>query len=203
MTPIDAEVERERQEAKSQGIEPRPIPLTTCAVGNEGVLVVGNSDGQVWVWARGQQVWQDLTRLATFQFASPVKTVTIDPEERHVVALADWQPNSCSRPGLPGQALQVWDLRLPIDARDIPVSKACFPNQAILGIGEMAIRDGDLHVPLVTARGTRWHECPGCAMTGETEEQILGRLEKAASYAAKAPLPTDDELYFRYGLRFH
>jgi hypothetical protein len=70
------------------------------------------------------------------------------------------------------------------DSRSMPVSSVCFPNQAVLGVGELVPNErGEPGVMLVTAHGTRWHGCPGCARPSETPEAMLARLSENAKTA--------------------
>lgn len=103
------------------------------------------------------------------------------------MALAAWQRSECSRPGLPGQALRVWNVAPSNDSWSMPISSVCFPNQLVVGVGELVPdAGGEPGVMLVTARGTRWHGCPGCARSNETPEAMLARLiEKAKTAGAQ------------------
>jgi hypothetical protein len=106
-----------------------------------------------------------------------VEDVAIDGTGQHVSALSAWQLFDCSRPGLPGQALRVWNVASTNDSLSIPISSVCFPNQVVLGVGDLVPNElGEPGVMLVTGRGSRWHGCPGCARGNETPEAMRDRL---------------------------
>ena len=179
-----------------------PRPITACDIGDDGTAVVGTDEGQVRL-RRSNGTWLDLTERATFRLSAPVQDVAIDLAGQHVLALAGWQLSNCSRPGLPGQALRVWNVAPSNESWSIPISSACVPNQVVVGVSDL-VRDerGEPGVILVTAHGTRWHGCPGCARSDETPEAMLGRLIKDAKTAG-AQLLSDDTLTNRYGLKFN
>ncbi len=179
----------------------RPRPIAACDVSNEGAVVVGTDEGQV-KFRRPGGTWLDLTERATFRLAAAVQDLAIDRTGQHVLALAAWQLTDCSRPGLPGQALRVWDVTPRNQNWSIPISTVCLPNQVVVGVGELTTdARGEPGVMLVTARGTRWHACPGCARSDETPEGMLARLKESARKAGAQPLG-DDALTNRYGLEF-
>jgi len=144
-----------------------------------------------------------LTERATFRLSAPVRDVVIDRTGQHVLALAEWQLSDCGGPGLPGQSLRVWDMSSQNDPDSwrLPISNVCLPNQAVIGIGDLADEGGEPGVRLVTAQGTRWHACPGCPRPNETAQAMLTRLIDSAK-TAKAQLLDDNTLRDRYGLRF-
>ena len=163
--------------------EQRPRPITACDISDDGAVVVGTDEGQVRL-RRPSGTWLDLTERATFRLAAPVEDVAIDRTGQHVLALSAWQLFDCSRPGLPGQALRVWNVAPSNDSLSIPISSVCFPNQVVLGVGDLVPDErGEPGVMLVTARGTRWHGCPGCARADETPEAMRARLIEDAKMA--------------------
>ena len=179
-----------------------PRPITACDISDDGAVVVGTDEGQVRL-RRPDGTWLDLTERATFRLVAPVQDVAIDLAGQHVLALAGWQLSDCSRPGLPGQALRVWNVAPSNDSWSIPISSVCFPNQVVVGVSDLVRNErGEPGVMLVTARGTRWHGCPGCARSNETPEAMLARLIKDAKTAG-AQLLSDDALTNRYGLKFN
>jgi hypothetical protein len=154
----------------------RSRQITACDISDDGAVVVGNDEGQVRLRRPGGTCL-DLTERATFRLAAPVEDVAIDRTGQHVSALSAWQLFDCSRPGLPGQALRVWNVAPSNDSLSIPISSVCFPNQIVLGVGELVPNErGEPGVMLVTGRGSRWHGCPGCARANETPEAMLARL---------------------------
>ncbi len=161
----------------------RSRPITACDIGDDGTVVVGSDEGQVRLRRPGEK-WLDLTARASFRLAAPVEDVAIDHTGQHVSALSAWQRFDCSRPGLPGQALRVWNVAPSNDTLSIPIASACFPNQVVLGVGELVPNErGEPGVMLVTGRGSRWHGCPGCARANETPEAMLARLVENAKKA--------------------
>ncbi len=179
----------------------RPRPIAACDISNAGAVAVGTDEGLV-KFRRPGGTWLDLTERATFRLASAVQDVAIDRAGQHVLALAAWQLTDCSRPGLPGQALRVWDVNARNQGWNIPISTVCLPNQVVVGVGELRTDErGEPGVMLVTARGTRWHGCPGCARPSETPEAMLARLIENAKKAGAQPL-SNDTLSNRYGLKF-
>ena len=165
----------------------RQRQISACDISDHGAVVVGTDEGQVRLRHPGG-AWLDLTERPTFRLAAPVQDVAIDGTGQHVLALAAWQLSECSRAGLPGQALRVWNVAPSNDSGSIPISSVCFPNQMVLGVGEL-VRDqrGEPGVMLVTARGPRWHGCPGCARPNETPEAMLARLiDKAKTAGAQS-----------------
>jgi hypothetical protein len=179
----------------------RPRPIAACDISNDGAVVVGTDEGRV-KFRRPGGAWLDLTERATFRLAASVQDVAIDRTGQHVLALAAWQLTDCSRPGLPGQALRVWDVTPRNQNWSIPISTVCLPNQVVVGVGELtADARGEPGVMLVTARGTRWHACPGCARPDETPDAMLARLMDSARESGAQPL-SNDALANRYGLKF-
>jgi hypothetical protein len=169
----------------------RPRQITACDISDDGAVVVGSDEGQVGLRRPGG-TWLDLTERATFQLSTPVEDVGIDRTGQHVLALAAWQAFDCSRPGLPGQALRVWNVTPSNDSWGTPISSVCFPNQVVLGVGELVPNErGEPGVMLVTARGPRWHGCPGCARSNETPEGMLARLIENAKTAGAQSLTKD------------
>jgi WD40 repeat protein len=157
--------------------------ITACDISDDGSVVVGSDDGQVRLRRPGAK-WIDLTENPTYRLAAPVEDVAIDRMGQHVSALSAWQPFDCSRPGLPGQALRVWNVAPSNDSGSIPISSVCFPNQVVLGVGDLrANKQGEPGVMLVTGRGSRWHRCPGCARAIETPEAMRDRLLERAKIA--------------------
>ena len=156
--------------------EQRSMQITACDISDDGAMVVGSDKGQVRLRRPGGK-WLDLTEHATFRLAAPVEDVAIDGTGQHVSALSAWQLFDCSRPGLPGQALRVWNVASTNDSLSIPISSVCFPNQVVLGVGDLVPNElGEPGVMLVTGRGSRWHGCPGCARGNETPEAMRDRL---------------------------
>jgi hypothetical protein len=164
----------------------RSRQITACDISDDGAVVVGSDEGQVRL-RRPSGAWLDLTERAIFRLAAPVEDVAIDRTGQHVSALSAWQHFDCSRPGLPGQALRVWNVAPSNDSLSIPISSVCFPNQVVLGVGDLVPNErGEPGVMLVTGRGTRWHGCPGCARSNETPEAMLARLiEKSKTAGAQ------------------
>ena len=157
--------------------------ITACDISDDGAVVVGSDEGQVRLRRPGG-AWLDLTERATFRLAAPVEDVAIDRTGHHVSALSAWQLFDCSRPGLPGQALRVWNVAPSNDSLSIPISSVCFPNQVVLGVGDLVPNErGEPGVMLVTGRGSRWHGCPGCARADETPEAMRARLVEDAKKA--------------------
>jgi hypothetical protein len=196
------------------------VPVTRCAIGDDGAVAAGYYDGQVAFFAPDQRALM-LTTRAIYGFPVPIKDVRIDPPGAHrrVTALGEWQINNCVHPGLPGQTMRAWDVGLPDSHRTTPVSAACFPNATIAALGawgEKADDDtskcpapgnpsagGDRPKPglcLITPDGRRWHACPGCAAAGETADTVHARaLDMAEKKGARKI--DDAELEQRYGFK--
>jgi hypothetical protein len=200
------------------GIPSRAAPVTACAVVDDGTVVAGYKDGAVRVFPREGDP-RELTKRTVYRFPVAIRQVSID--QGRVAALGERQQNNCTSPGLPGQALTVWDLSLSEKERGTPVAISCFPNEPIADLGEWSERvdsatgddcprsrsrpgtvtDGQARrvgICLVGPMGSRWHECPGCAHVGDTRKKIHARLLEAAE-ANGADSTTDMEE--RYGIK--
>ncbi len=105
----------------------RPRRITACDISDDGAVVIGSDEGQVSL-RRPSGTWLNLTERATFRLAAPVQDVAIDHAGQHVSALSAWQLFDCSRPGLPGQALRVWNVAPSNDSVTIPISSVCLPK---------------------------------------------------------------------------
>jgi WD40 repeat protein len=193
-----------------------PSPVTACAVANDGTIVGGFADGSVWVFKPGSSPKSvRLSSRAIYQLAVPVKAVSLEEKDQgkqphHVAALWEWQANGCTRPGLPGQSVQIWELQHVWDGKPEeqppPVSIMCFPNQRVTTIGSIRlIKDGgeiiDVQLPVVLGNQVKLIPCRGCARGDETATQILTRLKEEAKKLGAQDID-DKTLATVYGIRF-
>ena len=192
-----------------------PSPVTACAVSNDGTVVGGFTDGSVWVFEPGPSPKSvRLSPRAIYQFAAPVKAVSLQEGQnkhpQHVAALWEWQPTGCTRPGLPGQSIQIWDLQRTWDLKPayqpLLVSTRCFPNQRITTIGLVRlIKSGDkitdIQLPVVFGKEVQLIPCRGCARGNETATQMLDRLKDEVKQLGVRNID-DDTLATSYGIRF-
>ena len=122
-----------------------------------------------------------------------------------VAALGGQQVNGCTSPGLPGQALRIWEEGL----TPTPAGNTCFPNEVIAALGDEAAcaetgasEEGggrSAGLCLIGPRQNRWHECPGCTRDGESPEAALKRLLEQAERKNGSVLSWE-QVHERYGL---
>lgn len=157
----------------------RKVAASSCVVASDGAIAVGYGDGTVdFVSADGARY--PLAERAVHAFPVSVRELRFqEPSDppRRLIALGDWQLNSCVHPGLPGQAIRVWELP-PGDPRHvIPASVACFPNQPIAGLGAM---DDSGVLSFLMDGPSLAHRCLGCSGPGESAGDVRNRLLRLA-----------------------
>lgn len=181
---------------------------STCDIDNAGRIAAGFESRGVVLFERAEDGTQrsDLSQKVYYRFPVGVKALAFyDIAGRHLlVALGREQPYGCSRPGLAGQTLRAWDLDLPSELRETPVSDTCFPNRSLAGIGEPDAQDGmPIKFTLYSADGKRLeHTCHGCLRQGESSlADLRQRLSEEARDKRHAQNLPPDILSSRYGLK--
>ena len=180
---------------------------STCDIDNAGRIAAGFETRGVVLFERAGNEPQssDLSQKAYYRFPVGVKALAFSEiaGRRLLVALGREQPYGCSRPGLAGQTLRAWDLDLPRELRETPISDSCFPNRRLAGIGEPEAKGGPIKFTLYSADGERLvHTCHGCLRTGESSlAHLRQRLSKEASDKRHAQNLPPDRLNSSYGLR--
>jgi hypothetical protein len=121
------------------------------------------------------------------------------------VALGPWQLTNCTRPGLPGHGLRIWDLKLHEEGEHTPVSNTCLPNEVVLATGPFRLQEGEdqrweLRLLPHELHAEPWQTCRGCPLADEKAEGVLQRLLEEAE-SRRAQMLEPDQLMARYGLQ--
>ena len=175
----------------------RKVAASSCAVSVDGAMAAGYSDGTVdFVSADGARY--PLAERVVHACPVEVRELRFEPSgaaPQWLIALGDWQLNNCVHPGLPGQAIRLWELPPNDPQRVTPVSVAWFPNQPIAGLGAM---EGS-RLNLLTNGTAVTHKCLGCSRAGESAGATLDRLPRLAEERGARLQSGGERFERRYG----
>ncbi|MCB1507035.1 MAG: hypothetical protein KDJ47_18875 [Hyphomicrobiaceae bacterium] len=195
-------------------IDAENASLVNCDIDDLGQVVAGFQDGSVLLYSAGKQrpdggkeLREILTQRVYHSLPAGVQTVAFRQWEgrNYVIAIGQMQRTGCTRTGLPGQGIRIWELadngRYSKD-RQILVSNTCIPNLELTAIGKLEPdMRAELGVWLHDRNGRSiFQPCPGCfASMDETPEMRKQRLIKRANEKFAKGLK-EDQLRTRYGL---
>ena len=180
--------------------------LASCDIDDSGRVLAGFQDGNVVLYEGGSPHGPAtlLTRRVFHALPAGVHALSFRQSMgRHfAVALGQTQRTGCTRVGLPGQGIRIWDLDRPTLQREIPVSNTCLPNREIVAIGGLETTETSRTVVTLfdPVGQPTLHRCPGClGPTGDTKGTLRKRLLDQAR-EKQAEVLDAKQLRDRYGL---
>ena len=156
--------------------------LTACAVGNDGAIMSGFSDGTVsYAPPTGKPV--PLSAMVQFRLPREALDVSIDATGRFVAVVGRRADGICLGVA-PGYPVRIWDLNQP--HRSFPVASGCLPYDKVVAIGPLQTHAGHWVLPVFEESGgsaRRFeYDCLACGGAGSnasaTNARIVERAEK-------------------------
>jgi WD40 repeat protein len=178
-----------------------------CAVSDKGTVVGGFGDGNVWLMWLDKEEDKSPQKVQlsgeAYQVRVPVKALSMDAKGKYVAVLSEWQPSGCTRSGLPGQSIRIWDLESKEPKEQVtPVSVQCFPNRRITTIGAITAPDNpveNMWLPVMFGEQLERVPCLACARPKESSDEVLERLRSEAKPLISKSID-EKGLLERYGI---
>lgn len=174
--------------------------LTACAVGNDGAIVSGFSDGTViYVPPAGEPVV--LSALVQFRLPKEAQDVSIDATGQFVAVVGKRAERICLA-GASGYPVRIWDVSLP--RFTFPVASGCLPDANVVAIGPLEPRDaGQWVLPVFEESGgsaRRFeYDCLACGGAGSNASAANASLiERTERFGPK--LLKREEISALYGI---